>query len=184
MMNHTGTVLLETDRLRLRRGTMDDAEDMFRNWCSDTEVTHFLTWPTHRSIGVTQRVLEDWIARYTQDTFYQWFMEVKTTGAAIGTITVVAIDEPLARAHIGYCVGRPWWGQGLVTEAFQAVIRHLFEKVGFNRIDAKHDARNIGSGRVMEKSGLQYEGCSRQSVLSNAGIGDAKHYAILREDYR
>ena len=49
-MNHIGTIRLETDRLILRRFTMDDAEGMLNNWASDDEVTKYLTWPTHQNI--------------------------------------------------------------------------------------------------------------------------------------
>jgi len=42
-MNHKGTVTLETERLILRRCTLDDAEAMFQNWASDDEVTKYLT---------------------------------------------------------------------------------------------------------------------------------------------
>ena len=175
--------MLETLRLRLRRCREDDAEAMFHNWCSEDKVTEYLTWPSHKSIGVTELVLEDWVARYEQAEFYQWLLELKSNGEAIGTISVVAQDEKLASMHLGYCLGSRWWGQGLMTEALTAVIEHLFEQVGVNRIDAKHDTRNPGSGRVMEKAGMSYEGLSRQSIVSNKGLGDAKHYAILREDY-
>ena len=48
-MNHIGTIRLETDRLILRRFTMDDAEGMLNNWASDDEVTKYLTWPTHQN---------------------------------------------------------------------------------------------------------------------------------------
>ena len=44
-MNKTGTRTLETHRLILRPFTEEDAEDMYRNWASDPEVTKFLTWP-------------------------------------------------------------------------------------------------------------------------------------------
>ena len=46
-MKHQGTKELETPRLLLRRFTLDDAEAIYRNWCSDEDVTKYLTWPTH-----------------------------------------------------------------------------------------------------------------------------------------
>lgn len=51
-MNHKGTIQLETERLILRRFTIDDAPAMFKNWASDPEVTKFMTWPTHKDVGV------------------------------------------------------------------------------------------------------------------------------------
>ena len=60
-MEHKGTVKLETDRLILRKATMDDAQDMFDNWASNPNVTKFMTWPTHSNIEITKMVLSNWV---------------------------------------------------------------------------------------------------------------------------
>lgn len=182
-MNHTGTIEIQTERLILRRCQASDAEVMFRNWCNDEEVTRYLTWPAHGSLEVSEQVARHWSEQYEDESFYQWMIVPLELNEAIGTISVVGQDETVAAVEMGYCIGRPWWGRGYVSEAFRAVIRHLFEEVGVNRITAKHHADNLASGRVMEACGLRYEGCTRQSNLSNAGLADAKHYAILRSDY-
>ena len=56
-MKHIGTTTLETERLILRRFTIEDAESMFNNWASDDEVTKFLTWPTHKSIEDSKKFI-------------------------------------------------------------------------------------------------------------------------------
>ncbi len=56
-MTHKGTERLETNRLILRRYIAEDAEAMYKNWASDKEVTKYLTWPTHSSPEITQRVI-------------------------------------------------------------------------------------------------------------------------------
>ena len=48
-----GEEIIETERLILRRFTIEDAEDMFNGWCNDPEVTRFLTWPPHDNVEVT-----------------------------------------------------------------------------------------------------------------------------------
>ena len=63
-MNHKGTVTLETERLILRRFTMDDADAMFQNWASDDEVTKYLTWPTHTDVSVSKTVINSWLELY------------------------------------------------------------------------------------------------------------------------
>ena len=62
-MNHQGTKTIETERLILRRFTMEDAPAMYRNWASDPEVTKYLTWPAHSSVEVSQQVLRDWTGK-------------------------------------------------------------------------------------------------------------------------
>jgi ribosomal-protein-alanine N-acetyltransferase len=57
MLNHKGTITLETERLILRRFAMTDAEAMYANWCADPDVTKYLMWPTHGSIDESRKVL-------------------------------------------------------------------------------------------------------------------------------
>ncbi len=183
-MNHQGTVRLESDRLILRRFTMKDAPSMFANWAQDPEVTRFLMWAPHPDVDETRRVLADWCNRYAlYPDYYVWAIESKALGVPIGCISVNHVDEKTGCMTIGYCLGRKWWHQGIMTEAFRTVIRFLFEEVGAERIEARHDPENPHSGGVMQKSGLQYEGRLRRAMYSNRGITDACIYAILRSEY-
>ncbi len=63
-MIHCGTLSIETERLLLRRFSIDDAAAMYRNWASDSEVTEYLTWPAHTSIDVSKAVLEEWVSSF------------------------------------------------------------------------------------------------------------------------
>ena len=181
-MKHCGTLPLETDRLILRRFAVDDAEAMYRNWCSDAEVTKFLTWPPHKSVEVSRRVLSGWVESYARENYYQWAVVPKALGEPIGSIAAVGMNEDTEMVHIGYCIGRAWWHQGYTTEALRALIGFFFDTVGVNRIEAQHDPRNPHSGMVMQRCGLKYEGTLRQAVRSNQGVCDACWYALLRED--
>ena len=178
-MKSLGTVTLETKRLILRRPVMDDAEAMLRNWASDPEVTKHLTWPPHENLEVSRK----YISQRNDDREYNWFIELKSIGEPIGSISVVDSEPEIGMVQIGYCIGRKWWHTGITSEAFAEVIRFLFEEVGANRIEALHDPRNENSGKVMQKCGLKYEGTMRQAGRNNRGICDLSFYAILREDY-
>lgn len=182
-MEHKGTVLIETERLILRRFTEGDIEPAYRNWTSDDRVTEFLRWPTHRDLAVTERVLRDWIEKYCEDTFYQWAIVPKESGEPIGTISVVAMNEKTQTVHIGYCIGSHWWHRGYTSEAFSGIIPFFFDEVKAQRIESQHDPNNPNSGRVMNKCGLTYEGTLRKADWSNRGIVDACMYALLAEDY-
>ena len=183
-MNHLGTVSLKTERLILRKFTKEDISAMFHNWASDAEVTKFLTWPAHSSMEITKMVINDWLSSYNQKDYYQWAIALKSLGnKPIGTISIVHYSEDLNSVEIGYCIGRKWWHQGIMSEAFKAVITFLFEQVKVNRIAAKHDSNNPHSGDVMRKCGLKYEGTLRQAERNNQGIVDVALYSILAEDY-
>ena len=182
MLTHKGTQTIETPRLILRRAIREDTDPMFRNWASDPEVTKFLTWPPHANIGVTQTVLESWLAEYEKADYYQWMIVLREIGEPIGSISVVRQNDAVEEAEIGYCIGSAWWHKGIVSEALAAVIEYLFTEVGMNRIAARHDPNTPHSGGVMRKCGMVYEGTTRASDKNNQGICDAAHYAILRRD--
>ena len=105
-MKHLGTKYLETDRLILRKNVIEDAKMMFENWASDSEVTKYLTWPTHTSVDITKMILNSWIEEYSKDNFYQWGIVLKETNELIGSISVVNINEEANSIEIGYCISR------------------------------------------------------------------------------
>ena len=181
---HIGTVQIETGRLILRRFAVSDDVAMFKNWCADLDVTKYLMWKTHESIEESRRVLSDiWLSHYDEPDFYQWAIVLKDINEPIGSIGVVKQDAQTKMVHIGYCIGKPWWRKGYVSEALIRLVRFFFEDVGVNRIESRHDPRNPNSGKVMQKAGLRYEGTSLESDWNNQGICDAANYALLARDY-
>lgn len=182
-MKHCGTVQIDTERLILRRFTMDDDEAVFRNWASDPRVTEFLRWRAYTELEGVKTTLRKWIDGYARPDFYQWAIVPRTLGEPMGTISVVGMNERTDTVHIGYCIGHPWWGQGYTTEAFSAIIPFLFETVKAQRIESQHDPHNPASGAVMRKCGLTYEGTLRRADWNNRGIVDACVYAMLAEEY-
>lgn len=183
-MKHCGTVILETERLLLRRFELSDAQALYDNWASDPKVTKYLMWPTHQNVEVSERVVRDWVESYNKENYYQWAIVLKgESDQPIGDIAVVNMDEAVSMVHIGYCIGSPWWHKGITSEALKAVIDFMFQKVGAERIESRHDPKNPNSGAVMKKCGMKYEGTLRKSDWNNQGICDASYYAILRSEY-
>jgi RimJ/RimL family protein N-acetyltransferase len=181
-MNKIGTETIETERLILRRFVPEDYQDMYDNWASDSEVTKFLTWPTHPNAEVTKTLIADWVAKYEDGGYFNWAMELKETGSVIGNISVVHLHENIDAAEIGYCMSRKYWGNGIMPEALKAVEDYLFDKAGMNRIAAAHDENNPKSGRVMDKAGMKQEGILRASGKNNQGICNMVYHSILRSE--
>lgn len=183
-MNHKGTITLETDRLILRKFNLDDAKAMYANWANDAEVTKYLMWPAHKDVSISINVLKDWISQYDSDKFYQWAITLKSDKTEpIGCISIVRQDEQIAMVHVGYCIGKKWWHKGVTSEALSELIRFFFEEVQVNRIESRHDPRNMNSGKVMQKCGLIYEGTMKQGDWNNQGICDYSMYGLVADDY-
>jgi len=182
-MNHLGTKTLETDRLILRKFKLSDAEEMYNNWAKDDDVTRYITWPTHKNIEETRKVVAGYVNDSQRDDYYHWCIVLKETNEAVGSIGAFRLFEDLKLFEIGYCIGKRFWNRGITTEATKALIRFFFEEVGVNRIEARHDTKNPASGRVMAKAGMRFEGILRQAGKNNTGIVDMAVYAILKEDW-
>ena len=180
-MEKIGTQRIETERLILRRFTLEDAPAMYERWANDPEVTRYLTWQPHRSVEDSRAILSEWVARYGEGDYYNWAIELKGVGV-IGSIGVVSQEEQTQSAEIGYCIGRAYWGRGIMPEALRAVLDYLFDEAHFRRVSAKHDIENTNSGRVMEKAGMRCEGVLRGAGYNNRGIIDIVLRATILSD--
>lgn len=182
-MTHIGTQYIKTERLILRRFEPSDAQAMFDNWASDSEVTKYLTWPAHADVSVTEGILAQWVPQYAQADCYRWAITLKENGPQpIGSIDVVSWTQDGEVPEIGYCLGKRWWHQGIMTEALGAVLDFLFQRVGVRKVVARHDTNNPHSGGVMRKCGMKFEGIREKSDRNNQGIFDAAHYSMERTD--
>lgn len=183
MLAHTGTKEIRTKRLLLRRFRAGDEVQMFKNYTSDPKVTEYLTWQAHQSVDATARYLSAVVLpAYDHPDTYRWAIEFE--GEVIGAIDAVDVDTQNENCEIGYCMGKAWWGKGIMTEALQAVIRYMFAEPGFCCVHARHDEMNPASGRVMAKAGMKYEGMKRARRKSADGVccGIAT-YSIARNEY-
>ena len=180
-MKNLGTKTLHTARLTLRAFRESDAEEMFHNWANDPEVTKYMTWTPHGDIALTRQLCAQW--EKEAEEIYQWAMVYE--GEVVGSATVISRGEFQERGTLGYCMAKKCWGKGLMTEAVKEILRYCFEEVGFARIDGEHAAPNVGSGRVMQKCGLSYEGTRKEffRLPSTGERVDIVEYGITKGDY-
>jgi ribosomal-protein-alanine N-acetyltransferase len=157
-----------------------DAQALFRNGVADPEVTRYMTWPAITSLEAMQSILAQWVENYANPEYYQWAIVLKSRGEPIGIIDTSTNPH----GGVGYWIGKPWWRQEYAAEALSAVLKFMFERVGANRQQGHFDPRNPGSGAVMRKCGLTYEGTSRQAWVNGLGeLCDKAQYAIVAEEY-
>ncbi len=173
---------LETDRLILRHMKVTDARDMF-DYARRPEVTRYLLWAPHENVEYTRTYLRQVERCYKHGTFHDFGIIYKENNRLIGSCGFARIDGPNSTAEAGYVLNPDYRGKGLATEALSAVIRMGFEKCGFNRIESRYMVDNTASRRVMEKSGMTFEGVLRQSVFVKDSYEDIGVCSILREGY-
>jgi ribosomal-protein-alanine N-acetyltransferase len=167
--------VLQSDRLILRPFTMEDVNDVYL-YSSDDIVTKYLTWPTHDSIEQTRRSVE----LFFMGKKGAYAIELKSEHKCIGCIDLRICAEH-EKAEFGYVLNRQYWNLGYMSEALNLILDFSFAKLKLNRVEATHYVGNEGSGRVMEKCGMKYEGKGLKEVKIKGTFYDVIHYGILRE---
>jgi RimJ/RimL family protein N-acetyltransferase len=100
----------------------------------------------------------------------------------IGSIGIFRCDNIHFRtAEMGYYIGEPYWGNGYATSAVRQACKYVFENSDIIRIFAEPFAHNVGSCRVLEKAGFQYEGTLHCNAVKNGKILDMKMYALIKK---
>ena len=148
-------VTLKTERLILRPWRQSDLED-FYEYASEDGVGQMAGWMPHGSIDESRTILDMFIRE--KKTFALVY-----GGKAVGSLGIENYNEQffpelsdLRGREIGYVLSRAYWGQGLMPEAVQRVIRFLFEDLRLDFLLVGHFDWNRQSARVIEKCGFRY----------------------------
>jgi len=146
-------MIFETERLILRPWTEDDAEELYK-YAKDPEVGPTAGWPVHTSVENSREVI-----RTVLSASETYAVCLKETGKSVGSIGLHRND--LAEAddeyELGYWIGKPFWGLGLIPEASREVLRYAFEVLGMNRIWCGYYDGNDKSRKVQVKLGFLYQ---------------------------
>ena len=148
--------MLKTERLILRRWEDSDAESLFE-YAADPDVGPIAGWPPHQSVEESRDVIKN-----VFNGKEAYAICLKTDGRAIGAIELklnghTDLTERDDECELGYWLGKPFWGQGIMPEAVKEILRHAFEKIGMTKVWAGYYEGNLKSKRVQEKSGFRYQ---------------------------
>lgn len=103
-------------------------------------------------------------------------------GEAVGSISLrPGADIERYSAELGYWLGVPFWGRGIMTDAVRAATTHGLTSLGMLRIFALPFTRNPASARVLEKAGYTLEGTMRRSAVKDGVVVDQLLYAVVGE---
>ncbi|GGH86572.1 ribosomal-protein-alanine N-acetyltransferase [Pullulanibacillus pueri] len=173
---------LETERLILRKLTLNDVEDLFA-YASKPQVSRYVPWDVHKSIEDSQHFLESITNAYKEKGKLTWAIELKSEGKMIGTIDYVNWSPDHFKAEIAYVLSHHYWGRGMTTEASQKLLEYGFGTLGLNRVEGRIMLENKQSQRVLEKLGMTFEGVARQTLFIKGKFIDIANYALLREEF-
>ncbi len=155
-----GRKSFRTERLLLRPWEESDAESLYE-YARDPAVGPIAGWPPHTSVEESLNVIKNVL-----NGLEAYAVCLKTDGKAIGAIELklnghTDMTERDDECELGYWLGKPFWGRGIIPEAARELLRHAFEECGMKKVWCGYYDGNDKSRRVQEKCGFVYQWTSR-----------------------
>ena len=147
--------MIETTRLLLRPWHEDDAEALYK-YASDPDIGPAAGWPPHTNVENSRQIIQ------TVFSAPETYAVCLKDGTPIGSIGL-KLNGSTDMTHrddeceLGYWIGKPFWGQGMIPEASRALLRHAFENLGMQAVWCGYYEGNEKSKRVQEKLGFVYQ---------------------------
>lgn len=175
--------MIETERLILRPWREEDAESLFK-YASDPDVGPIAGWSPHASVEDSREIIRTVFAAPEV-----YAVVLKSTGEPVGSCGIMTSDSLHAadmkdtEGEIGYWIGKPYWGQGLIPEAVRALLDRGFRDLHLSAVWCGYYDGNHKSRRVCEKSGFRFHH-TNDDVVSPLGDKRTEHFCLMtREDY-
>ena len=172
-------MILETQRLILRPWKETDAKECYR-YAKDPRVGPIAGWQVHTGVEWSRWVIRDVLA--VPETYaIVW----KESGLPIGSIALhfhSDLAEKDDEAELGYWLGVPYWGRGIVPEAAREVLRHAFDDLELERVWCGYYDGNLKSKRVQEKLGFVYQWTTENIPVLQMNETRKGHVNLLTRD--
>ena len=148
---------LYTERLILRRWELSDAGEMLK-YASDPDVGPITGWPPHKNIEESRFVIENVL-----NGSEAYAICLKEDNKAIGAIELrlnghTDLGSGEDECELGFWLGKPFWGRGIMPEASRELLRHAFEDLGMSKVWCGYYDGNSKSKRAQEKIGFKFQG--------------------------
>ena len=132
-----------------------------------------------------RRRLRQYHREIREDVGYAYLLFREADSRLIGGLNVSNVRRGIAQAaSIGYWMGAPFAGHGLMTDAVRTIVHYAFDTLRLHRLEAACLPSNVASQCVLEKAGFKREGLARRYLKINGEWQDHDLFALLSEDPR
>ena len=147
--------MIKTERLILRHWQEDDAQALYK-YASDPDIGPPAGWPPHTSVENSREIIQHVLSEP------QTYTVCLKDGTPIGSVGLklkgsTDMTDRDDECELGYWIGKPFWGQGLIPEASRALLCHAFENLGMRAVWCGYDEGNEKSRKVQRKLGFLYQ---------------------------
>jgi RimJ/RimL family protein N-acetyltransferase len=172
-----GPVFLDGETVALRTIEEEDIEFLQRH-INDPAVRT----PIGSSAPVNEAEEQDWFESLNESDDVSLLICVD--GDAVGTISLMRIDEGWGRGTLGYWIAPDEWGEGYATAATRLLVGHAFDQLRLHKVRAEAFDYNTGSRRVLEKVGFTEEGVGREECFVDGEYVDVHRYGLIDREWR
>jgi uncharacterized cupin superfamily protein/RimJ/RimL family protein N-acetyltransferase len=171
---------IETDRLILRPFKFSDAKNIFA-YASKPNVAELVTWDPHKSITEAEEHIKFGFTGYAQGLLAPLGVCLKTNPeVVIGSVGAFWSSKPHKVIELGAVLDDTFWGQGIIPEALIKLIEVSWSHYDVERIQARCKVGNTKSRRMLEKSGMNYEGTLKKSLFCKGKAWDMEIFCVVR----
>jgi ribosomal-protein-alanine N-acetyltransferase len=175
--------LLETERLFLRRLTLDDAPEMFSLRSNAAAMKHICR-PLQTTIDEAKAQILKINEMVNFNEGIGWAICFKAQRTMIGTASFHYIQKEHYRAEIGYMLHPDHWRQGIISEAIKALIDYGFNELKFHSIEAQIDPTNTASEKVLQKFKFVKEAYYKENFYFDGQFLDTAVYSLLHHQHQ
>ena len=180
--NFTPFPILENSRIRLRRITDNDANEVFEIR-SNPENMKFIPRPLHQNVDDSLAMMKMMNDKIDENTDINWAVTLKGNDNLIGIVGLYRAQPENYRSEIGYILSPEFKGKGLTTEIVDLILDYGFNTLNFNSLEAIIDPKNIASEKVLLKNNFVKEAHFIENGFHNGKFIDSVHYSILKRNY-
>jgi [ribosomal protein S5]-alanine N-acetyltransferase len=170
-----------TARLAVRPLADADLDDLFAV-NGDAEVTRFLPYAAWQSAADGRAWLQRMRALENDGVARQLVLALDGA-TVVGTLLLFHFEAASERAEVGYVLGRPWWGRGLMHEALAGACGACFGTLRLRRLEAYVDRDNAPSNTLLRRLGFVHEGTLRQRTVAHGNARDMQVWGLLRDEW-
>lgn len=174
---------LETSRLILRPWRESDAESLYK-YAKDPAIGPIAGWPPHTSVEDSLNVIRTMFS--APETYA---VVLKEAGEPVGSAGIMSgeglhsAEMKADEGEIGYWIGRPYWGQGLIPEAVRCLLQRCFEDLGMSAVWCGYYDGNTKSRRVMDKCGFRFHHTEEGKTSPLGDIRTEHFMKITKEEW-
>lgn len=177
------TCWLITERLILRAWQESDAESLYR-YAKDPAIGPIAGWLPHTSVEDSLNII-----RTVFSAPETYAVVLKETGEPVGSIGIMfgdglhSAEMQANEAEIGYWIGKPYWGQGLIPETVHRLLQRCFEDLGMAAVWCGYYDGNMKSRRVMEKCRFRFHHTETGKVSPLGDVRIEHFMRMTKEDW-